>query len=213
VKKSDLFRVVEGSIITQKGANWEGSLGFRIGGRLAVSNKHVLPDLGSRVVYRDEPWIDKREIGTVVKTVKWKNPSILDWLLYIFVGRPLPANKVDASLIQLDDDVEIDKAFETPDNVVEVRAGMKVLKRGRTTGVTEGVVLNESMTINVNMENGKYLVFTDVYRFSNQTKAGDSGGVNRTDDGILGITFAGPVTEDYGFGIKATNIVKEFGLG
>jgi len=54
------------------------------------------------------------------------------------------------------------------------------------------------------------LIFTDVYQFSNETRAGDSGGINRTDDGIIGITFAGPQSGEYGFGIKATNIIKSF---
>ncbi|MEM2233834.1 MAG: hypothetical protein QXP81_09895 [Nitrososphaerota archaeon] len=210
--QSEVYVVKEGDIITQEGAPWEGSLGFRIGGNLAVSNKHVLPEVGKRVMHRKEPWKDSRTIGTVIKTVTWRNPTIWDWILFIFTGRPLPANRVDASLIRLDGDVRVEKAFPTPDQIVTVRKGMKVYKRGRTTGETEGVVLNDTVTINVDMGDGRILTFTDVYHFSNRTMAGDSGGVNRTDEGIIGITFAGPESGEYGFGIKATNIMKEFGL-
>jgi len=208
VSGSGSYRVKEGDIITQSGARWEGSLGFRINGH-AVSNKHVLPDVGARVVHRREPWVDAREIGTVVRTVRWRNPSIWDWILYIFTGRPLPANRVDASLIRLDGDVEVLKAFDTPDEIVDPAVGMTVMKRGRTTGVTMGEVVHDDATIVVDMGGEKYLVFTDVYRFSNRTLPGDSGGVNRTDRGILGITFAGPESGEYGFGVKAKNIVKE----
>jgi hypothetical protein len=209
---SSVYTVTEGDIVTEKGANWEGSLGFRWGENYAVSNKHVLPDVGARVVHRTEPWKDSREIGTVVKTVKWRSPSFWDRILYVFTGRPLPANKVDASLVRLDQDVAVQKAFPTPSDAVVVRRGMPVYKRGRTTGVTTGYVVNDNVTVNVDMGNGKILVFTDVYQMSNETKAGDSGGVCRTDEGILGITFAGPESGAYGFGIKATNIVREFGL-
>jgi len=206
-----LYRIKEGDIITCKGCKWEGSLGYIAGERYAVSNKHVLPETGLRVVHRTQPFADGREVGTVVKTVKWKNPSLKDIILYVFVGRPLPANRVDASLIRLDDDVEGESAYQVPRKIVPPKLGDKLYKRGRTTGSTEGVILDVNVTIWVDMGGGRRLLFTDVYRFSNKTAPGDSGGINATDEGIVGITFAAPESGNYGFGIKAINIERELG--
>jgi hypothetical protein len=202
---------MEGDIITCQDCNWEGSMGYIASPCYAVSCKHVLPNVGLVVIHRKEPWEDGRPIGKVIKTVKWKNPKFWDWMLYILTGRPLPANKVDASLFKLYDDVVAKRAFNVPEKIATPKLGAKMYKRGRTTGITEGVILDESMTIWVDMGNGQMLLFTDVYRFSNKTLPGDSGGVNATDDGIVGITFAGPESGNYGFGIKATNIESELG--
>ncbi|MEM1944123.1 MAG: trypsin-like serine protease [Nitrososphaerota archaeon] len=206
----------EGDIVTEKGANWEGSLGLRVDSGLAVSNRHVLPDVGARVVHRVKPWVDITEIGTVIKVSQWRSPSILDWIIYIFTGKPPPANKTDASLIRLDSDVKVGR-FKEITGMAEPVKGLKTYKRGRTTGETEGEILEESVTIRVDMGEGRQMIFTDVFMFSNQTLPGDSGGpiVCVTEKGYVGvgITFAGPESGRYGFGIKILNILKEFGVG
>lgn len=206
-----MYKIKEGDIITCKGCEWEGSLGYIAGEGYVVSNKHVLPEVGMRVIHRSEQFTGGREVGTVVKTVKWKNPTLLDWILYVLVGRPLPANRVDASLVRLDDGVAVEQAFEVPRKIVSPKLGDKLYKRGRTTGTTEGIILDVDVTVWVDMGNGRTLLFTDVYRFSNKTLPGDSGGVNATDEGIVGITFAAPESGNYGYGIKATNIARELG--
>jgi hypothetical protein len=174
VSGSDYYKVREGDIVTQKGASWEGSLGYLVKPSYIVSNKHVLPDVGARVVHRTEPWKNGIEIGTVVKTVKWRNPSFLDLILYVLIGRPMRGNKVDASLVRLDANISVEQAFNLPTAIVEPKVGARMYKR---------------------------------------TLPGDSGGPNYTDEGIVGITFAGPESGEYGFGIKAKNIAEVFGLG
>ncbi|MEM2607376.1 MAG: hypothetical protein QXH97_00315 [Candidatus Bathyarchaeia archaeon] len=201
--------VREGDIIAPQEHKWEGSLGFKYGLGYAYTNKHVIPQIGMQVIAPPEPWKDGPIIGVATKTVKWKNPTTLDYILYILFGRPLPANKVDATLITLRAGVSVNKSFNTPDEIVAPIKGMKVLKRGRTTGETEGVVLDENVTIRVYIDQNRSLLFTDVFRFSNKTLPGDSGGPLRTDRGILGLTFAGPESGEYGFGIKAKSILEE----
>jgi len=213
VSGSNSYKVVEGDIITCVGCEWEGSLGFYIEPDKAVTNKHVIPNVGHKVLHRTEPWKNGREIGVAIKTVKWRNPTFFDWLAYILIGRPIPGNKVDATLIQLNKDVAVERAFNLPTKIAEPKKGAKLYKRGRTTGVTEGLIQEESIDVWVGMGDGRRLLFTDVYMFSNRTMAGDSGGPNYTDDGIVGLTFAGPERGEYGFGIKARNIAEAFGLG
>jgi S1-C subfamily serine protease len=213
VSGSNYYKVREGDIVTEKGANWEGSLGYMAKYGYVVSNKHVLPDVGTRVIHRTEPWKNGVEIGTVVKTVKWRNPSILDLILYILTGRPIQGNKVDASLVRLDANIAVEQAFNLPTAIVDPKVGARLYKRGRTTGETTGTITADSMDVWVDMGGGQRLLFTDVYRFDCRTLPGDSGGPNYTDEGIVGITFAGPESGEYGFGIKARNIAEAFGLG
>jgi S1-C subfamily serine protease len=213
VSGSDYYKVREGDIVTQKGASWEGSLGYLAKPGYIVSNKHVLPDVGARVIHRTEPWKNGVEIGTVVKTVKWRNPSFLDIILYILTGRPLQGNKVDASLVRLDSNISVEQAFNLPAAIVEPKMGARMYKRGRSTGETTGTVTADSVDVWVDMGGGQRLLFTDVYRFDCRTLPGDSGGPNYTSEGIVGITFAGPESGEYGFGIKAKNIAEVFGLG
>lgn len=210
---SNYYRVREGDIVTEKGANWEGSLGYLAKPGYVVSNKHVLPDVGARVVHRTEPWKGGVEIGTVVRAVKWRNPSIIDFLLYFLTGRPLPGNKVDASLVRLDDNISVERAFSLPTAITDPKAGARLYKRGRTTGETTGTITADSVDVWVDVGGGRMVLFTDVYRFDNRTLPGDSGGPNYTDGGIVGITFAGPESGQYGFGIKARHITEELGLG
>lgn len=201
-----MLRCREGDAVFPEHRRWRGSLGFKVGVKYVVTNRHVAPDVGMKLVDRSGGLI-----GSVVKTARLKPFSILDWLAYIFIGRPLPVNKVDASLIQVGEDVVVEPWLGDSARVVEPESGMKLYKRGSTTGETEGVVVDSSVSIAVDM-GGYYAVFTDVYSFTNATLPGDSGGPNKTDGGVVGITFAGTSSGSLGFGIKASNIVREFGV-
>ena len=200
--------VYEGDGITPEHRKWAGSLGFAIGDKIAFTNKHVIPEVGMKVLTEK----DGKVIGECIKTVKWKSPSIWDWILWFFLGVPLPSNKVDASKIKLSEGIVVGRYFHSFEKVVEPKRGMKTYKRSRTTGVTEGEVKLESATINVNMGDGRILTFTDVFSFSNETKPGDSGSPVKSADGILGLTFAGHPSGGDGYGIKAKNIKKELGF-
>ena len=57
---------------------------------------------------------------------------------------------------------------------VPVKAGMAVVKTGRTTGVTRGVVLSPSSVVSVNL-GGDVAVFVDVILTSRMLEPGDSG--------------------------------------
>jgi hypothetical protein len=212
VSGSGQYFVREGDIIAPQGANWEGSLGYIVRPGLAVTNKHVVPDVGMVVQHKRRPWGEGVVIGLAIKTVTWVKTSFWDWLLYILFGRPLPGNKVDATLVALKENVVAKPAFDLPRKIVEPKVGDKLYKRGRTTGETVGEIIADKVDIWVDMGNGVTLLFTDVYQFSNKTLPGDSGGPNYTPEGIVGITFAGPESGEYGFGIKAKNIAEVFGL-
>ncbi|MCS7118264.1 MAG: S1 family peptidase [Thaumarchaeota archaeon] len=208
------YSVREGDIVTQKDANWEGSLGFLVDEGYVISNKHVLPDVGATVVHRRQQWGDAKEIGVVVRVSQWTRPSFFDYLLLLFGIRPKNVNKTDAALVALNPSVEV-KRFMEIEGFSDPTIGSKLYKRGRTTGETTGVVLSTDDTIIVNVGD-KPIIFTDVFKFSNTTKAGDSGGpcVSEVSGKLyaVGITFAGPQDGSYGYGIKINNIRAEFRL-
>lgn len=206
---SSSITIKEGDTIAPSHHKWEGTAGYRVKERWIVTNKHVAPDVGLEIIAPQSHWKDGPKIGRVTKTVKWRTPTLLDLILYIIFGRPLPANKVDASLIETYRNIKIERWLNSPEKYIDPKVGMVVHKRGRTTGENVGEVLDESVTINVDMGDGKIMVFTDVFRFSNKTAPGDSGGPLLSDSGILGITFAAPESGDYGFGVKSRNIEKE----
>ena len=80
----------------------------------------------------------------------------------------------------------------------------KVKKMGRTTGVTEGTVIDTSATVKVLYDRGEAL-FTDVVLVEDNIKAGDSGSPVLTSKGeFAGLLFAGSDT-DYVF-CKYNNI-------
>jgi hypothetical protein len=80
----------------------------------------------------------------------------------------------------------------------------RVRKMGRTTGVTEGTVIDTSVTVRVLYDRGEAL-FTDVALVEDNIKAGDSGSpVLTSDSKFAGLLFAGSDT-DYVF-CKYNNI-------
>jgi hypothetical protein len=80
----------------------------------------------------------------------------------------------------------------------------KVKKMGRTTGVTEGTVIDTSATVKVLYDTGEAL-FADVVLVEDSIKAGDSGSpVLTSDNKFAGLLFAGSET-DYVF-CKYNNI-------
>ena len=89
--------------------------------------------------------------------------------------------------------------------------GAPTKKYGATSGITSGLVQSVSTSAIVSGYSSGNRVFTDVFKFSNLTQGGDSGGpVGRQTTKqvfrLYGITFAGESDGSYGYGIKYSNI-------
>lgn len=89
--------------------------------------------------------------------------------------------------------------------------GAPTRKYGATGGITSGSVQSVSTSAIVSGYSSGNRVFTDVFKFSNLTQGGDSGGpVGRQTTKqvfrLYGITFAGESDGSYGYGIKYSNI-------
>lgn len=104
-------------------------------------------------------------------------------------------NSVDAALAKpLSDDMVESRILEVgwPSGAAEVALGMEVLKSGRTTGVTKGVVTQVSATVQV-VYGDNIAVFEDQVVANLECGGGDSGsavlGVDRHD--VVGLLFAG----------------------
>ncbi len=92
--------------------------------------------------------------------------------------------------------------------------GAPTKKYGATGGITSGLVQSVSTSAIVSGYSSGNRVFTDVFKFSNLTQGGDSGGpVGRQTTKqvfrLYGITFAGESDGSYGYGIKYSNISAE----
>jgi hypothetical protein len=122
-----------------------------------------------------------------------------------------PPNRIDASIAEvIPDKVRTDGYIEglgiINTNVVEPKLGMRVVKSGRTTGITYGTI--EGIDVNVIVTYDKDCGSTDTYEayFTNQilikpdinrnatfSLPGDSGSLVLTEDGLspVGLLFAG----------------------
>ena len=159
-----------------------------------LSNSHVLAlsgkgKKGDNVIYpgpADADSGDKQIVATLADVAKFERTEDL-------------VNHVDAALAR------IDKEWEKKINLSIFRAkaplkltdpvrGMKVAKRGRTTGDTQGTVrdVNFSLVINYGSGVGK-VGFIDQVLCSRYTEGGDSGSVvvDRGSGAIVGLHFAG----------------------
>ena len=89
--------------------------------------------------------------------------------------------------------------------------GMEVVKVGRTTGLTRGIIIDSSATIRVEYDMG-ILTFTDVFivQGNNIAKPGDSGSpVLNNNKKFLGLLFAGNDEGSMFMACKARNIETE----
>jgi hypothetical protein len=108
-------------------------------------------------------------------------------------------NHVDAALARIDKEwadkinLSIFRA-KTPLKMTDPARGMKVAKRGRTTGDTQGTVrdVNFSLVIDYGRGVGK-IGFVDQVLCTRYTEGGDSGSivVDRDSGAIVGLHFAG----------------------
>jgi hypothetical protein len=101
---------------------------------------------------------------------------------------------MDAALARpLDPDAIIPEIMNIglPTGTANVALGQKVQKMGRTTGLTEGVVQQIDVTVNVDY-NGRVIQFRDQVFTSSMSQPGDSGsGILDMDKRAVGLLFAG----------------------
>jgi hypothetical protein len=114
----------------------------------------------------------------------------------------LPENEVDCAIaepvVEINNEIlEIGK----PKGSARVKENEKVKKSGRTTGLTEGIVISDDATIRVSYDKGEALfVHQILIQGENFVRGGDSGSALFNEDGyVVGLIFAG--SQDGSLGI------------
>jgi len=176
-----------------------------------VSNSHVLADSGQAKVGDEtlqpgtfdgaEPLEDA--IGHLSFFVPYKSdvPNKVD----LAIAEAIP-EYVDDVILGLQPGTEL---LEVP--LAEARVRERVFKSGRTTGLTEGVVVSTDTTLQVTGFPLPYqvLMFEDCLLIEGKAAGGDSGSaiISATNGGLLGLLFAGSEEEGVYAAIKITNIL------
>jgi hypothetical protein len=160
-----------------------------------LSNSHVLANSGlgqvkDAVLYpgpKDGGKFPKHLVGTLAKFVKFK------------VGGKF-LNHVDCALCEIDaarlDDLDLSifgiKLGGLP-KTVKAQRNMVVIKRGRTTGETQGVVEDVNFRVVIDYPDVGEVGFLEQVLCSRYTKPGDSGSivVDKKSKAIVGLHFAG----------------------
>lgn len=183
-----------GASISPLGKDYAGTLGALVEhqGRLCVlSNNHVLADIDSLPMGSEigHPALDGRPdepaaFAALSKAIPLKFPTSTQ--------SEMPVNHFDAAWAQVTDAslVQTGKMLGdlryNPTKVLTPVPGMRVIKMGRTTGVTRGMILGVALT-NVRVNYGllnkpRYAIFNSVVRIVGNGQApfslpGDSGSV------------------------------------
>ena len=105
------------------------------------------------------------------------------------------SNKIDAALAAPLDDTDIDDRILDIGKVngwTDAKLGDAIRKSGRTTGYTEGQILQTDVTVQVEYDAGKIGVFTNQLMAGNMSAGGDSGSlVLNMGNEAIGLLFAG----------------------
>jgi len=196
------------------------------GSMVIVSNRHVLEgEPGKTAVLQPGPYDGGRkpqdQVGVVKRLVQWdmrgKLPwwkqficMLLGWLLEEWCTASKLPNHLDAgvSTFQPTDTERILESgvYMEDGSIMKIRnthsgdniRGKKVWKAGRTTGITTGVVVDDSATVKV-WYGDAWRLYDDVVIVEGLSRGGDSGspvflasGDNPSEnDAICGILFAG----------------------
>jgi hypothetical protein len=158
-----------------------------------LSNSHVLANSGlgkvkDQVMYpgsRDGGTLPRHLAGTLAKFIAFK------------VGGRF-VNHVDCAICEIDSsrlgdlDLSIFGVTGLPKTIAAKR-GMKVMKRGRTTGETEGEVEDVNFRVVVDYDGVGEVGFLEQVLCSRYSKPGDSGAivVDKKSRAIVGLHFAG----------------------
>jgi len=121
-----------------------------------------------------------------------------------------PQNKVDAALASVVDPkiaVPIILGLGIPKGTKEAKLGMKVLKSGRTTGVTRATVKAIDVSIFVNYPGKGLALFQEQIATSYMSEPGDSGSLLMDENGYgLGLLFSG--TKAFSFFNQIQNVFE-----
>ena len=131
-----------------------------------------------------------------------------------FYKRFKTENTVDCALAKLDSaDLVAPAIFELGEitGISEVKPGLKVLKSGRTTGVTSGVVKSISTTLKVEMKQDEKVWFSDQVVTDMDSQPGDSGSLVVDENmKVVGLLFAG--SDKLTVFNRITNVVDRLGI-
>lgn len=100
----------------------------------------------------------------------------------------------------------------------QIVQGRSVRKIGQTSGITNGIITATNISVYLNygtIENPNIQEITNVFRYSNESLGGDSGGPVYFNDGedmhLIGINFAGPAdpgNATYGIACRIQNVMN-----
>jgi|SRR6185436_14830409 len=170
-----------------------GAIVAKGGKRFILSNSHVLANAGlgklkDTVFYpgpTDGGSAASHLVGTLAKFVKFK------------IGGDF-VNRVDAALCQIDKErlEELEFAIhglKGAPKTIAAKRGMKIVKLGRTTGKTEGEILDVNFRVVVDYDGVGPVGFFDQGFCTRYSKPGDSGSLvlDKSSGKILGLHFAG----------------------
>lgn len=180
-----------------------------------LSNNHVFAD-----VNRAREGDDLYQPGSADGGVEGDHFAELHRFVPIEVGGEAP-NRVDAAIGELLPEVEHRAevcGIGGAEGTTRAGEGMEVRKHGRTTGLTEGVVTDESLDALIGMDHNNP---DTVALFENQIRiertpphpefgmGGDSGSLVFSGNTAVGLYFAGPSAGDYGLANHISDVLSE----
>lgn len=128
---------------------------------------------------------------------------------------PLPTNLVDAAIAKpLSNDLVTEEILEigVPKGTVIGELGMVVQKSGRTTGLTQGLINQIDLTVQVQYGGSDIALFTDQLQADLPCGGGDSGSVVLSGDHLVGLLFAGSEDGAIMIANRFENVVAELEL-
>lgn len=114
--------------------------------------------------------------------VRFMRQTQRDNLVDAALAKPKDSERLDPNIIELG----------KINGVGEAEQGMKVIKSGRTTGVTKGEIKAVGATVQVDMGDGSEAVFSDQIIATGMSQGGDSGSIVLDEQNrAVGLLFAG----------------------
>jgi len=176
-----------------------------------VSNSHVIADFGQGKIGDDiiQPgsFDGGQDPQDTIAHLSWFSPynQAGENKLDIATAEVLP-QYVDDRIISLQTGTQLASVMPA-----DARIGERVIKSGRTTGITVGQVANTSVSVAVGGFPWGQLIFDDCLLIDGLCQGGDSGSaVISVDSGnLVGLLFAGSAQEYYA--IKISNIIQALG--
>lgn len=185
-----------------------------------LSNNHVLADVNNAVEGDDVLQPGPADGGTSAHIV-----ANLQRFVRIRLGGDVP-NRVDAAIARLTATAVPDISICSIGRVTGTGRAvedMRVRKHGRTTGLTDGIVIDESLNSLVGMDHNDPSVvalFQNIFRIERAGSSpaiglgGDSGSlvVERTSRRAVGLYFAGPSNGVFGLACHIDDVLEELGI-